>query len=317
VAKAWLMMLGVAAGLVAATTMPAQAATLDVCPSGCPYTTIQQALAAAASGDTISVAPGTYPGGFTIGKNVTVAGSASGQTTVRGTGRAGVGITVAAGVRATIEALTVDAAGGDAVYNDGTLTLRFAAITGANNNEALANFGGTLTVDYTTVSGNNAPGIFNYHGAAPTVGTVTIYRSTITGNGGPISGGIENGDIMTIGQSTITGNAGERAGGIDNFGALAIWGTTIGGNNGGGISNGVSGTTGPTSTLTLRRVTIEDNSGGPVGGIWNGINGLARLDDTRVIHNTGLSFGGIYNQGRLTLTDSIVRHNIPNNCVGC
>jgi hypothetical protein len=316
------MMLGLAAGLVAANTMPAQAATLDVCPSGCPYATIQQALAAAASGDTVSVAPGTYPGGFTIGKHVTVVGSGAGQTTVRGTGRVGVGITVAAGVRAIIEALTVDAAGtpaktGDSVYNDGTLTLRYAAITGANNNWALANFGGTLTVDYTSVSGNNAPGIFNSHGAVPTVGTVTIYHSTMAGNGGPVSGGIENGDIMTIGQSTITGNGGERAGGIDNSGALTIWGSTIDGNNGGGISNGVSGTTGPASTLTLRGVTIQNNSGGPVGGIWNGINGVARLDHTRVVRNIGLSFGGIYNQGRLILSDSVVRHNIPNDCVGC
>lgn len=316
-AKAFLMMLGLVAGLVAANTVPAQAATLDVCPSGCPYATIQQALAAAVGGDTISVAPGTYPGGFTIGKNVTVVGSGTGRTTVRGTGRAGVGITVAAGARATIEALTVNAAGGDSVYNNGTLTLLGAAVTGADNNWALANVGGTLAVKYTSVSGNNAPGVFNYHGAAPTVGVVTIYRSTVTGNDGPISGGIENGDIMTIGQSTITGNGGERAGGIDNFGALTIWGSTIGGNNGGGISNGVSGTTSPASTLTLRGVTIQNNSGGPVGGIWNGINGVTRLDDTRVAHNTGRSYGGIYNQGRLTLGDSIVRRNIPNNCVGC
>jgi len=32
VSKAWLMMLGLAAGLVAVNTVPAQAATLDVCP---------------------------------------------------------------------------------------------------------------------------------------------------------------------------------------------------------------------------------------------------------------------------------------------
>lgn len=110
-AKAWLMLLGMASGLVVMNTVPAQAETLKVCPSGCPYSTIQQALAAAANGDTISVAPGTYPGGFTIGKNVTVVGSGAGQTTVRGTGRMGVGITVASGVTATIEGLTVDAAG--------------------------------------------------------------------------------------------------------------------------------------------------------------------------------------------------------------
>ena len=58
-AKAWLMLLGLAAALVVVNTVPAQAATLEVCPIGCPYSTIQQALAAAANGDTISIAPGT------------------------------------------------------------------------------------------------------------------------------------------------------------------------------------------------------------------------------------------------------------------
>src|SRR5262249_38424812 len=45
----------------------AAAATLRVYPSGCPYTQIGPALAAARNGDTIEVAAGTYRGGFTIG----------------------------------------------------------------------------------------------------------------------------------------------------------------------------------------------------------------------------------------------------------
>jgi hypothetical protein len=321
-AKAWLMLLGLAAGLVVMNTLPAQAATLEVCRSGCPYSTIQQALAAAANGDTISVAPGTYPGGFTIGKNVTVVGSGASRTTVRGTGGVGVGITVASGVTAAIEALTVDAAGAaraaDAVYNYGTLTVQGATVTGSNGNAALLS-SGALTLDHSTVSGNNTTGVRNT--ANPTVpitpGTVTIYRSTITGNAG--DAGIVNGefDTMTIAGSTITGNAGQTAGGIDNSGALSIRASTISGNNAGGIANGVNGTQGPTATLTLHRDTIKDNFGGPVGGIWNGINGVARLHRALVARNTGGTYGGIYNQGTLTLRHSTVKHNIPNNCVGC
>src|SRR5215467_6785369 len=106
--RAWLVMAALAGSLIGLGAAPAQAATLDVCPSSCPYTTIQQALAAAASGDTISVAPGTYPGGFTIGKNVTVVGSGEGQTSVMGAGKRGYVVTVATGVRTAIEALTVD-----------------------------------------------------------------------------------------------------------------------------------------------------------------------------------------------------------------
>lgn len=122
---------------------------------------------------------------------------------------------------------------------------------------------------------------------------------------------------MTIAGSTITGNAGQTAGGIDNSGALSIGTSAISGNNAGGIANGVNGTKGPTATLTLYRDTITGNFGGPVGGIWNGINGVAGLHQTRVVHNTGGSYGGIYNQGTLTLHNSTVKYNIPNNCVGC
>jgi len=321
--KAWLLMAALAAGLVGLSAVPAQAATLNVCPSGCKYTQIPQALAAAASGDMISVAPGTYRGGFTISKNVTVVGSGAGQTTVKGTGRVGVDITVASGVTTTIEALTVDAAAagtglaGDAVYNFGSLTVQDAAVTGSDNNGALFNQG-PLTMDHGTVSGNSATGIVI--GGGP----VAINRSTISGNGGPFAGGIDIGNSVTvsIAHSTISGNGGERTGGVNNNnGTLTIRASTISGNNGGGIANGVSGTIGPASTLTLYRVTVKDNFGGSPAGIWNGIDGVAALHHSRVMHNTGLdvagSIGGIWNQGTLTLDHSNVRHNIPNDCVGC
>lgn len=310
--KAWLMMAALAAGsLVALGAMPAQGATLNVCPSGCPYTTIQKALAAAASSDTISVAPGTYPGGFTIGKNVTVVGSGAAQTTVKGTGHVGVGITVASGVTTAIEALTVDALAGDAVYNSGILTVQGAVITGSGNNAALLS-NGTLTVNHSKVSGNQTSGIRTSYG-----GPVTIYGSTITQNFG-MAGVVNDGGPMTIVKSTISGNAGDTAGGIYNIaGTLTIRANTISDNNSGGIANGVSGTSGPTSTLRLYGVTVKNNFGGPVGGIWNGTLGVAALHYSRVVRNTGFSYGGIYNQRTLTLDHSRVSDNTPNNCVGC
>jgi hypothetical protein len=58
--------LGVLAALLIASTWlgatPASAATLTVCHSGCAYTQIGPAVAAAGSGDTVSVASGTYLG---------------------------------------------------------------------------------------------------------------------------------------------------------------------------------------------------------------------------------------------------------------
>jgi len=59
----------------------AQAATITVCASGCDHTTIQAAINAASSGDTISVSAGTYPESVTVNKSVTIVG-ASPTTTI-------------------------------------------------------------------------------------------------------------------------------------------------------------------------------------------------------------------------------------------
>src|SRR5438093_1423800 len=83
--RALLAVLLVAAALVVGAS-PATAATLRVCPSGCPFTTIGAALAAAANGDKIQLAAGTYGGGFTIDKSVTLLGVGSGKTTISGGG---------------------------------------------------------------------------------------------------------------------------------------------------------------------------------------------------------------------------------------
>lgn len=59
-----------------------QAATLTVCASGCSYTTIQSAITASSTGDTIKLGPGSYPG-FTLNKQVTIVGENYNQTNPR------------------------------------------------------------------------------------------------------------------------------------------------------------------------------------------------------------------------------------------
>lgn len=65
---------------------PVSAATLEVCPSGCPYAQIAPAVAAAKDGDTIKVGPGTYRGGITIDFSIQLAGAGAGSTVIRGGG---------------------------------------------------------------------------------------------------------------------------------------------------------------------------------------------------------------------------------------
>ena len=64
--------------------MPGAAVT--VCPSGCAFTQVAAAVAVAKDGDTISLAPGTYGGGFTIDKSVKLVGAGAGATIISGGG---------------------------------------------------------------------------------------------------------------------------------------------------------------------------------------------------------------------------------------
>src|SRR6266852_6227487 len=79
------------AGLVAAAAAAAgsgtvAAATLTVCPSGCAFSQIGPAVAAAKNGDTIAVAAGTYQGGITIDVSVKLTGAGAGRTIISGGG---------------------------------------------------------------------------------------------------------------------------------------------------------------------------------------------------------------------------------------
>ena len=77
-------LLAIAAATIAAGR--ASAATLTVCPSGCAFTQIAPALAAANNGDTISIGVGTYNGGLTVDKSVKLVGAGANRTTIRGGG---------------------------------------------------------------------------------------------------------------------------------------------------------------------------------------------------------------------------------------
>lgn len=83
---------------------PTLAATITVCSSGCNYTTIQAAVNAAATGDTVLVSSGTYSGGITINQTIVLAShfiNSGSQTDINNTiingGSPAVGIATSAG----------------------------------------------------------------------------------------------------------------------------------------------------------------------------------------------------------------------------
>jgi len=129
-------LLAVSATAVVAVVGPASASATrqaKVCPSGCSFTTISAALAAARDGDKITVAPGTYAGGFTIEKSVTLKGAGAGDTVIAGGWPV---ITVAAGTDVEIKDVTVTGGGGEGgetelgggIRNAGELTVAQSTI---------------------------------------------------------------------------------------------------------------------------------------------------------------------------------------------
>jgi hypothetical protein len=94
---------------------------------------------------------------------------------------------------------------------------------------------------------------------------------------------------------------------------------------------------GNAGTLTLKSTTVTDNKGaadGPAGksqgaGIWSADVGggppTLSLIDSAVTRNALTSSGaavpvhgaGIFSTAHVTLTNSIVAHNVPDQCFGC
>ncbi|MDX2816968.1 hypothetical protein PV410_31265 [Streptomyces sp. PA03-5A] len=76
------------------------------------------------------------------------------------------------------------------------------------------------------------------------------------------------------------------------------------------ITNGTgSGIRNNGGTLDLTGSTVEHNTAGPGGGIYNDVNGTVTLTGSTVRDNTSHSGGGIINFGTVRLTGSTVEHN--------
>jgi hypothetical protein len=196
----------------------------------------------------------------------------------------------------TISGLTIangHAANGGGVYNTGNLVLDSDVITG----NTATNGGGV----YSTGDPNN---FFNST-------TLTLKNTTVTGNAATSGGGIYN-DIstnnffffstsaMTVDHSTITKNAAAHGGGIFN--------------NGGGTNffSNAAAMSITASSVTFNSTTNDDQDAGG-GGIWN--NGTMTIDSSTVANNSASALaatgGGIDNtaNGTLTITNSTIALN--------
>lgn len=320
-----------------------------MCPSGCDFTNVQDAVNAADDGDTISIGTGTYTGTVVVPYNLTFVGTGVGSTILDGN-HVGNVITVYTGVSLTISGLTIQNGSGYGISSTGAVTLNGVIVSANNSGGIYSASPGSLTLSGSTVSDNNVVG----SGGAGiyTCGTTLLTNSavvsnTLTGqNGGSVvGGGIYNCGALTVTNSTVISNSalggGESFGGGYAFGGgiystgtltvttsqvtqnMAIGGSSNyccyadGRGEGGGLYTSGTSATITDSSVSGNSVTAGSNSYQPMaagGGVYNAttltISGTTVSTNTVSVLNAASSTGGgIYNGATLTLDNSTLEAN--------
>jgi hypothetical protein len=267
----------VTAGIALAFASASPAATLQVCPSGCQYSQIAPAVAAAQSGDTVTVAAGTYQGGFTIGVSLTLTGAGATQTIIKGGGPVvTIGAPGSSKLNVSITGVTIT--GG--VTQSSPISIPLYGKAGV----VAAGGGVEITPDNIKKGSSGTPGA-----------TVTIANSVITGNSVAPTTLIPSPSGATC-PGGLCKYAAAYGGGIDNAGNLTLTNTTVSDNSavsalasdadGGGIENEMG-------SLTIVDSTFIGNKAGVMAP-----NG--RFADSGAID---------VDKGALTIRGSSVTHN--------
>jgi hypothetical protein len=219
----------------------------------------------------------------------------------------------------------------------GFLLLSGSHVTG---NTTSGDGGGILTqaglaiINYSRVEGNSAASgggvaslLGNATGYLEIKGSRIDYNVTTSGGGAPAGGGIATDGRAAIAGSQVSHNTapGGLGGGILNRGWLTIKYSQVNGNQaamdnsagqgaGGGIANINVGTQ-LSGLLTLRYSEVNHNMASGAGGAIDNANVGTGLGDIVLVHlqaigNNASAGAGIANQGRLTLSDSLLARNI-------
>ncbi len=248
---------------------------------------LRQAVLDAAVGEEIQFSvTGTITltsGQIQISQNLTITGPGTANLTIDGNNNSRI-FYVSAGT-VNISGVTLDngnsASYGGAIENEGTLNLTNCVITNCDANGigngyggAIDNYGGTVTLQDCTLSGNTA-----------------------TDDGGAIR---NEGGTVNVTNCTINGNTASGAGGgIQAYsGTLNVTNSTISGNNatdgGGGIADS-NGT--PAPTITIVQCTITNNTSTSGGGGLDLGTITANMKNTILAANTGGGSNNLHTAG--------------------
>ena len=313
------LLAGTVAVAAAAGAGRASAATVTVCSSGCAFTQISVAVAAASPGDTVSVGPGSYAGGFAIAKDLSLVGAGAGRTSIVGGGPV-----VRVGTFGATSEPTVSISGVTVTGGSTSSSVQSNVFFGDPNVWAI---GGGIYVPF---AANFSPGA-----------TLTIADSAIRGNR------VSPTASAPIGP-TCPGDvpcpfAEAAGGGIGDEGNVTLLDTTVSDNQvGGGTTSDADGAgiwVARGGALTLRGSSVSGNlaqASDPNGrfaegaGIFTVVNNTVTIADSSVSGNTaeltssfpfdlgggdflelGAHAGGIHmgDGGSLTISDSHIDRN--------
>jgi hypothetical protein len=182
--------------------------------------------------------------------------------------------------------------------------------------------GGTATVTGSSFAGNTA-GIYggainNYN---PDFASLTVADSRFTGNGAPAGGALYNYNGVTLTGSSFTGNRADQGGAIDNDGFAGGSGDEFTAN----LARQVGGVVYTTEGIFLSDSALLRNRAGLYGGavyaalpFFTSTAPLSFTGTTIAGNVAGTAGGGIYdaapNRDPVTLTDTVVAGNRPDNC---
>ncbi|MBI1742469.1 right-handed parallel beta-helix repeat-containing protein [Candidatus Acetothermia bacterium] len=244
---------------------------LTVCPRGCEFTKIQDAIDAATAGDTISVQPGFYRENLRMTKSLMLQGADMASVMMSDGAAPTIDIVgdPNAPLQVTIEGFTIVGTLNPQLTDVG-IQSRFARVTISRNvitrhgsyGVRIVNGVATIRANTLTVNG----GAIALGSPSGAITLTTIERNLITKNRKPLSGIMEgNGSISLLGQSgdaqvtenVITENEGD---GLDLSLGPAFWTiarNTIASNTGAGVTLGSS---------VFGRIQIESNTISRNGG---------------------------------------------------
>lgn len=233
---------------------------------------VATAVARAGAGDTIRLAPGTYPANLELLTPLTLMGAGADQTFLDG--GAAQRVVIAAADTITLAGLTVrngraNGVNGGGIFNVGTLVLNEVRVV---DNHAQGGSGG---------------GIHNS-------GSLTLSASIVEGNSSDTAGGGIStwyNSSTNISLSRVSENTAHHGGGLDNLGSLTMSDSTVADNRATTYSGGGLNLT--DGDAVLERVTFSGNKAAAHGGAINNQLGTLSLLNSTLSGNSAVQFGGL------------------------